>query len=399
MPPLHPLLKKGLWAIPILSASYITFLLILTIPTVQRLALYAHPIHTGYWDDINVPEYWGFAPGQVTPFTISTPDGETLYGWHILPLDVYAAHADVLAANPPRTPEPFNSTFAAKLLSSDPSSRVIVNFHGNAGHVAQSHRPPTYKLLTALPHTHLLSLSYRGFAHSTGFPSEKGLITDATTLLSATLSLVPANRILLLGQSLGTAVAAAAALHFDDPAAAAKYLDSPAPPHPPPPVRFASVILVASFPSLPTLLLTYRAGGLVPFLAPLARWPGLQALAAKGIHEVWPTGLRVAALVAGMAARGEGGTPVRVLHARDDADIGCGRSGEVLDAVVEGAREQGLVVVDERGEEGGEVFVGGVRVKLDIVKFGGEYACAGCGMWLMRQGIIGLWLMRRLCWR
>ena len=39
--------------------------------------------------DVDDTEAFGFAKNQVTPFNVTTPDGEVLYAWHILPIDVY----------------------------------------------------------------------------------------------------------------------------------------------------------------------------------------------------------------------------------------------------------------------------------------------------------------------
>ena len=55
--------------------------------------------------------------------------------------------------------------------------------------------------------------SYRGFGHSTGNPTETGLIVDGIALVSWIMSVtnIPPERTVILGQSLGTAVSAAVA--------------------------------------------------------------------------------------------------------------------------------------------------------------------------------------------
>jgi hypothetical protein len=92
-------------------------------------ALYAHKFNTLFYHNINNAEQFGFAKGQVTPFNIRTPDGETLYAWHILPLDVYARNEKALRDDPRRSGpvEHFESTTAFKLLSSSADARVVVS--------------------------------------------------------------------------------------------------------------------------------------------------------------------------------------------------------------------------------------------------------------------------------
>src|ERR1700712_3972751 len=86
---------------------------------------------------------------QITPFYLPTGDGEELYGWHILPIGLYAQHENTLLTHSPWPPTSFSDSLAHKLLTEDPESRIVINFHGNAGHVGQGYRPQTYKSLTS----------------------------------------------------------------------------------------------------------------------------------------------------------------------------------------------------------------------------------------------------------
>src|SRR6185312_5291019 len=56
-----------------------------------------------------------------------------------------------------------------------------------------------------------VALSYRGYAGSTGSPSEGGLLQDAATAYAFTLARYSADRIVVWGFSLGTGVAVALA--------------------------------------------------------------------------------------------------------------------------------------------------------------------------------------------
>lgn len=83
---------------------------------------------------------------------------------------------------------------------------TLFYLHGNGGNL--SHRLPQISLFHELG-VNIFIVDYRGYGLSTGRPSEKGIYTDAQTsydYLKATLK-IPANRIILFGESLGTAVA------------------------------------------------------------------------------------------------------------------------------------------------------------------------------------------------
>lgn len=77
--------------------------------------------------DINRPEEFGFASRQVTPFNISTPDGETLYAWHILPLGLYAKHEAEILRQEHELGEDITTTIGFRLLAKDPEARLVIN--------------------------------------------------------------------------------------------------------------------------------------------------------------------------------------------------------------------------------------------------------------------------------
>jgi uncharacterized protein len=84
--------------------------------------------------------------------------------------------------------------------------------HGHSGSIA--HRVDLLRRLQGYP-VNLLAFDYRGYGRSAGTPTEKGLFRDvraAHDLLTGELGEDP-QRIVLLGQSLGGAVAIDAALH------------------------------------------------------------------------------------------------------------------------------------------------------------------------------------------
>jgi fermentation-respiration switch protein FrsA (DUF1100 family) len=105
----------------------------------------------------------------VEPVALAAPDGETLVMWF----------------SPPETGRP-----------------VILFLHGNAGEIAdRADRLAFYQARgygTAF-------LSWRGYGGSTGSPSETGLLTDAKAAYDYLRGLgIPPDRIVLVGESLGT---------------------------------------------------------------------------------------------------------------------------------------------------------------------------------------------------
>jgi hypothetical protein len=59
-------------------------------------------------------------------------DGEKLFCWHVIPLDVYLENEQELstASTAREIVEGLKGTVGEKLLSMDKESRVVVNFHG-----------------------------------------------------------------------------------------------------------------------------------------------------------------------------------------------------------------------------------------------------------------------------
>jgi uncharacterized protein len=80
-------------------------------------------------------------------------------------------------------------------------------FHGNAANIAW--RADFYRFVRGLP-ANVLALEYRGYGRSEGAPSEQGIYRDGDAAYSYLVRErgIPPRRIIALGQSLGTAVAA-----------------------------------------------------------------------------------------------------------------------------------------------------------------------------------------------
>lgn len=181
-------------------------------------------------------------------------------------------------------------------------------------------------LSNAHPNWHIIALDYRGFGHSTGRPTEEGLIADAATLVDFALTAlgIPPSRILLLGQSLGTAVAAATAEKLSREKG----------------VDFAGVVLVAPFSSLPTMLANYALGGVVPLLRPLGVVPPLLRGVLRFVVDKWKSLDRLAALTAQVRER-RGRLRLSFVAAADDWDIPCAESVKNFEAAARASMEDG----------------------------------------------------------
>ncbi|KAK8233277.1 Alpha/Beta hydrolase protein [Phyllosticta capitalensis] len=283
--------------------SYLGILgLMIAFPILQTHLFYLHRVKQAWFKDLNIPEAFGFLPGQVTSFSIPTSDGEKLHAWHILPLGAYRQNQDQLLA---RAPESKN--LALDLLQNDPEARLVIYFHGTAGCIASGWRPESYRALSAAApdKIHVLTADYRGYGLSSGTPSEEGLLLDGIALVKwATQDAgIPPSRIVIFGQSLGTAVAVSVTQHLAS-------LKSP--------VTFSGMVLVAPFSDVATLMATYRIAGVVPVLSPLAWFPPLLAFFTLD---------RIAELVRSLERGGSGhGYHLTLIHAEDDPIIGCAHS-------------------------------------------------------------------------
>jgi abhydrolase domain-containing protein 12 len=172
----------------------------------------------------------------------------------------------------------------------------------NTGHVAQNERPNSYHALTDTSSYHVLAIDYRGFGHSTGKPNETGLILDAATVVDWVINVakIPPNRIVLLGHSLGTAVASGVAERYA--------LQG---------VEFAGIVLVAGFSDLATMLRGYRMGGYVPALGPFAMWPAFHRFLERYVVDKWHSANRLANIVRHTRGR----LRISLVHGYNDKDI------------------------------------------------------------------------------
>jgi uncharacterized protein len=112
---------------------------------------------------------------QAQEVVLDTSDGETVIAWHV----------------PPKADMP-----------------IVIFFHGNGDSLVG--RAGRFREITA-DGAGLLALSFRGYAGSTGHPTEDGLHHDAMAAYEFAAARYSPNRIVLWGYSLGSGVAVALA--------------------------------------------------------------------------------------------------------------------------------------------------------------------------------------------
>ena len=302
-------LRYASYATAIFLGLYATLLGLLTIPSFQAHVVYLHKIQLTWFKDLNIPESFGFLRNQVTPFNIKSTCGGKLYAWHILPVELYRQHEMALIAEPAGFVDDIISRTAFKLLREDLDAKLVIHMHGAAGTVGSGYRVPNYRALSAGQPSkmHVLTFDYRGFGYSNGTPSEYGIIEDATAVVDWAMNIagIPASRILVFGQSIGTAVTLAVSEHYASQD---------------PPIVFAGAVLVAPFADVTSLVSTYSVVGTIPILSPFATFPILLDYFNTFVKDKWRSKDRIARYVQANEANGKK-YRLTIIHAEDDWDI------------------------------------------------------------------------------
>ncbi|KAL9944096.1 hypothetical protein D7B24_001976 [Verticillium nonalfalfae] len=331
-------------------ASYATFIGLLTIPFFQNQVIYLNRVTLTWFQDVAIPERWGFLHNQVTPFTLDTSDGETLHAWHILPLGLYQKYEQRLVEEPSGIAPNISKTLGFELLRDDPDARLVIYLHGAAGTLGSGWRPASYRAMYAASpsNIHTVAIDYRGFGASTGTPSEEGLLTDALTLVNWALkeARIPPSRIVIFGQSLGTAVGIALT----------EYLAAL-----PQPILLSGMVLVAPFADVELLTATYRVAGTIPLLDPLAHFPRLLALLNTFILSKWPSKDKLARFIRRVESLADDSARyhINIIHAEDDYDIPWSHSEQVFWHAVNAATPMGISFEDlEKEKENSKQHLG-----------------------------------------
>lgn len=175
---------KGLgWQTARIGIAAYAGLLLYALLFQDRFLYFPAKAPVGNWDVVQIqPGFVGYTP-KIEDRFFAAADGVRLHAWWCTPV---------------RTRE-------GKTVPADAKVTLLL-FHGNSGNVTD-----TYDLLltlVSLP-ANILAVDYRGYGKSQGTPSEEGLYSDgrgAWDEVTGRLG-VPADRVILFGDALGSAVA------------------------------------------------------------------------------------------------------------------------------------------------------------------------------------------------
>lgn len=194
---------------------------------------------------------------------------------------------------------------------------VVIFFHGNAGNIA--YRAPLLEMIVAGLDARVVMFDYSGYGGNEGSPSEQEVIRDGLAVYDHLVAEIPAERLVLYGESLGGAVALAVAAQRP----------------------CAGVVLQSTFSSLSSLAL--RIYPWMPLASVLAR-------------RSFPSSRRIAGIEA----------PVLVVHGTRDEIIPL-VEGEKLHAAALPGTE--LLVIERAGHNdffavAGEAYLADLRRRL-----------------------------------
>lgn len=170
---------------------------------------------------------------------------------------------------------------------------------------------------------------------------QKRVFTDALALAEFAIRTagVPPDRIVLFAHSMGTAVALSLTHHLGTQS---------------PPVLFAGTVLVAPFADVASLSSTYKIGGVVSLLSPLAWFPKLLAVFNRLIISKWPSQEKLADTVSHLLHTSDRKHQyyITLIHAEDDYDVPSVHSDVLIWRSVDAALQLDLTVASvESGEE------------------------------------------------
>jgi len=367
--------------------------------------LYLHNVPFGNLKNLQYPRIFGFASGQARYFKIPVICAESggkshdLFAWHIS--SSYREFKDGRIVNSSTEKDNIGDDDESlrdevkKLLDKDDGKRVVIYFHGNAGNVASGWRPDVYRNLAAANNNaHIIGFDYRSFGDSSGnSPDEDGLIEDGVSVIKYMMHdlNVDPRRIFLVGQSLGTAVVAAVLKEFATKVH--KYstntshrtrtstgismadqrneitIDK---------TLFGGAMLIAPFYNIPSLLLTYKAGGFVPIMKPLAKASRslTKRFLAWAVVDTWNTGSRLEIYVAAACKilseqkQSSNIGNLYILHAYDDSEVPWNQTEQIYNLLFATHRQSCEPKKDVVDFLHSEVLLGGINIDVELVQYG-----------------------------
>lgn len=165
---------------------YVVFPSVMKIyPRIQEKLIFLNFVCWPPFMDVTKPDELGLT--GVRNFYLNVDEEITIGAWHLLPKSLIR-----------------NETidFESKLSSGHP---IFLYLHGSTGTRGGWHRVQLMKLLTSLDF-HVVTIDYRGYADSTGHPSEDGVVDDSHFMYRWIKERSGASQVVLWGHSLGAAI-------------------------------------------------------------------------------------------------------------------------------------------------------------------------------------------------
>ncbi|KAI0293840.1 Alpha/Beta hydrolase protein [Multifurca ochricompacta] len=321
--PLSSQLQRARRFCLILGGIYILLVALGTTPFAQGQLLFMHNLKLPFFAQYDMPEKYDLAPFKTHNVRIRTTDNETLGAWFTFADPFYAAHKAHLFA------PPSNLSSLSSLSSSSSSTDDLIRaalrahptilfLHGTTGTRVVRIRVQHYQAFATRLRANVLAPDYRGFADSTGTPSEAGLTLDTRAAWDWLRARgASPESVLVVGNSLGTGVAvqfASALEEFGRTEAEEAVRERP-----------RGVVLLSPFSKLETLLDTYYILGLVPLFAPLRTFPYLANFVKKLMINRFDSLAKIVGLK----------VPLLIVHAEDDLDIPVSHAQMLFDAFLE----------------------------------------------------------------
>lgn len=152
---------------------------------------------------------------------LTKPDGITLRGWHIMPMEGQGKSYIAKMANLSLSDTSHIDSFYDSELASG-SRPIVIYLHGNTNNRALWYRIGQVKTLSSILDAHIIAFDYAGFGDSEGWPSEATTASDALAIFDWVHAIAARNcgsqaeqegqpsrspKVLLYGHSLGSAIA------------------------------------------------------------------------------------------------------------------------------------------------------------------------------------------------
>ncbi|RDB17974.1 Monoacylglycerol lipase ABHD12 [Hypsizygus marmoreus] len=276
---------------------YAASVALLTIPFFQSHTIYMNALRFPWFANFDIPERYGLSPNKTLNLKIETPDKETLGAWFVL--------ADSYYQSLPSIPSEVD-THVSVALKRNPT---ILFFHGNAATRAFHARILHYEAYSSRLSANVLAIDYRGFADSTGSPSEAGLVRDGRAAFDWLVAHgAKEEDILIVGHSLGTGVTSQLAAQLSDDG-----------------ITPRGIVLLSPFSSIREVLNTYKIFGAIPLMRPIAMIPYAPQLITQALTH------RFDSLSAVPRIKGD----VLIAHSENDWDIPHTHAQVLFDAFLE----------------------------------------------------------------